>query len=847
MKRAFITIYVAIMLLSSTARSSGGPHYYTFICPICNNLFKQMERYIGPSCEDDYSDERRYESHVCFSGRSIYSCPQCRFSGPWWVFKRTDSKLESEPPNAEQIKAIKIALAARTDRRPGKALFPAEYYDMARLCLSLSDPKPSEMRNMYLQCAWKCDDIGEDALGAMYRTKALAVSKQMCGEKPLELIEQFRRRILHSVIMHNFGKHAEALKGMTDLHVEIEQTINSHIKLLPPRPECLRTLFSKMPYTLRNPAEIKAYNADRSLELSGSSIDDGHLYDFPRPPLDPETRIKLRKEWDQWKDFAHLQDFSKSISYWHSLWLYKTLRATKAMSLAKKGGLSERLHFTERFCFSNDFRVIAGIKTFVAKPRGEHPKSPELDTEYHKYRHTCPVHFNGPMLDMLRSNEPSTELIRFIHSRNGGYGHTDKAAMTECMIEKASAKFLSRHLKDNHQHTYYNSGYSNRRNPSDKRYGMTKDIIVELIRRQDAEAAAALSGNFANNLSWYAEALDKNLRDDIFPETAIYFVDRDFTYADPYMTNEYFAPFYKAIARDPKQATAAASRLIYRTYTDEEISSNERVIGIMPLGYLKTEESRKLLVEAAGAEDGDMACAAAKCLLMRGDQAGKDAMINLIVTHRLWDLPHDRTCDMFIKMLTPKDAAILPKLKKLFLDDPEDTKLPEEERGQIPPFRLVAALSSVTPKQRGVYDAFLARLGIPSEESNPYGGVTRGTWEYDDIISLAHLARVCYHPDIGEHIVRLLGKHADNDQVAPKLIDALAESGATDQIQALTELLKRPTPFFIKDALIRASSKLNIPGMTEKLTDWQGSRDKQLAELAKMEIARRAQAQTSQR
>jgi hypothetical protein len=43
----------------------------------------------------------------------------------------------------------------------------------------------------------------------------------------------------------------------------------------------------------------------------------------------------------------------------------------------------------------------------------------------------------------------------------------------------------------------------------------------------------------------------------------------------------------------------------------------------------------------------------------------------------------------------------------------------------------------------------------------------------------------------------------------------------------------------LKAALIRASRKLDIPGMPEKLGEWSSSRNEKLAKLAKAEIARK--------
>jgi len=361
-----------------------------------------------------------------------------------------------------------------------------------------------------------------------------------------------------------------------------------------------------------------------------------------------------------------------------------------------------------------------------------------------------------------------------------------------------------------------------------------------LVRRKDKDAAAALTSDFAKNLSWYADDLD-GLRNYIFPEAKKDTMERDLSWAYPTETTEYFAPFYKAIARDPKLAAATASRLIDRINTDELIAATDGVIGIMPLAYIKTKETRQLLVKAAATGPSPMAYAAAKCLLMRGDPAGKDAMIDVIATHCQWDLPSGRAGDAFIKMLKPQDAAILPKLKELFLDDAEYTRdLKEDKRktdGLGLPIRLVAALTRAAPKQQGVYDAFLARFAPPPDTPKDISWAS--PFNYRHIASLMQAARVYYRPDIGKHIALLLDRFGGFDEIGPDLIDALAAGGATDQLGTLAALLKRPVPVPVKAALIRASRKLDIPGMPEKLTEWSRSRNEQLAKLAKAEIARR--------
>jgi len=676
---------------------------------------------------------------------------------------------------------------------------------------------------MYLMCAWMCDDAGEDALAAMYRTKAIDASKESLGDKTLKAADRFWRRRLQWIIARNLGRDSEALKGMTDLHAEIEQFIKARRKTLPPKPEGFDNADGKMPYKLRN-----------------SDEDHGGLFepDKSEKPLHPKTKARLRKIWKAWLDFDELESVARSIKYRKTLWLYKTLRATKALALAMKGKYTERYVFTELFRSSNDFRIIAGIKAFVAKPLGERPKSSDSgDWMFDEMRGS------NKLRDILMYRSgTSAELHRFAKSYASSDVEDENApSLTDLMLKRASPEFLVKRLKDK-QHGFYvtldgDLGYL-RPDP----FGGSDtavDIVAELVRRQDADAIAALTADFAENLSCYAEKLD-DLREEVFPETKKHPMERDFSWAYPTETTDYFEPFYRAIARDPKLAAEAASGVIYRAYTDEDVPYADGVVGIMPLGYVKTEESRKLLIEASGMEEPAMAYAAAKCLLLRGDPAGKDAMINVILTHQLWDLPRDRAGDAFIGMLKDKDATVLPKLKKLFLDNPEYTRLlaknEREVNGLGLPIRLVAALTRAEPKQQGIYDAFLARFAPPAEA--PKDGSWASHFDYRHIDSLAQAARMYYRPDIGKHIARLLDRFAD-DEIAPMLIDALAAGGAADQLGTLAALLKRSVPIPVKAALIRASRKLDIPGMAEKLTEWSRSRNGQLAKLAKAEIARR--------
>jgi hypothetical protein len=810
-------------------------------CPICELQF-------GISVTGNYSaygngDEGRTNSYFNVALGSIYYCHRCYYSGRRHAFKSKEDKYFTlDLPNAKQTKAIKAYLKGRKSLLSSEALYPVEYFDIAAHCLTLRQAETDVMLNMHLMCAWMCDDAGEDALAAMYRTRAMAALKQSMSDKTLTPANRFWRRRLKWVIVDNLAKHAEALKGMTELHAEIELLVKTRRKLLPPKPEEFGDGKNSMPYELHNAEERKEWRDG-----------DGKLFVEPTPEIDPETKAKRRKAWLDWRSFTELKNVLSEVNYGRTKLQYKMIGPAKAAALAKKGGYSEKYAFFEVFRSRNASEVASAFETFIANPLGKRPK--EYDDDTYEWETREDRAREGLVSCLTRDAGTSPELKELgrrlelkysrLYARDISYDKKVEADMRS--LKKASVASMVKELaekrkKGKKEDTFLfvekivvdtTATYS------------CYDIVAELARRNNKHATAALLSDFAKNLSWYAANDLEDLRDYLFPETSKDMLELGLSWGYPDETLEYFEPLYRVFARDPGLATAAARRMINVTAKKEGITDTEGVIGIMPLGYLKTEKSRKLLIKAAGKNRPAIAYAAAKCLLIRGDPAGKDAMIKVILKHRMWDLPRDRTCDTFVGMLKPQDLAVLDKLKKRFLDDPEYTKRVKPtieadgtyEKGLGLPISLVAALTRATPKQQGVYDAFLARLAPPEnipEDKSPWD-----FFAYRHIDSMMQAARVYYRPKVGKHIALLLDRFGEDDEIGPDLIDALAADGATDQQGTLAALLKRPTPAPLKAALIRASRKLDIPGMPEKLGEWSSSRNEKLAKLAKAEIARK--------
>jgi len=370
-----------------------------------------------------------------------------------------------------------------------------------------------------------------------------------------------------------------------------------------------------------------------------------------------------------------------------------------------------------------------------------------------------------------------------------------------------------------------------------------RNVLAELARRPDKDAVAVLISDFEQHIEWYTEML-YHLVAEWCPK---YDNDLgwDYSWAYPHKTTEYYWPLYKNLARDSTLPTAMASRLVEKV-RDGKIKGDGAIAGIMPLGFLKTKESRQLLVRTAQLKDPAAAFTAAKCLLIRNDPLGKDALINVILTHRRRDLPPDKTGDTFTRMLESKDAAILPRFKKAYFRNPhrvtgqhrEFNAYDEEGRGW--PIRLIATLAKLDQKQASVYEAFIAELGKP-EQRPDNGDWSKVTGGYN-AEALIEASEIYYRPIIGKQLAAAL-EDIGYERIATELIAALVKTRATDCVQALTKQLNRPTPLEVKTAIIEASAKVDIPGLPEKLTEWSTSRNKQLARLAKTAIARRKKMQ----
>ena len=803
MKRACIVICATIMLLWSFARAhDGSPVERT--CPICKTAFYVVE----PNGYSLYgnSGEGGPLSYNDIFGQSIHCCPKCHYSALSNDFGAEDDR------QAKQIEAVKAVLAASKYPVPPKALYPVEYFDIARQCLSLRKPKAAAMLSMHLMCAWMCDDAGEDAMATACRIKAQAACKESLDDKTLKPSDRFWRRRLQLIITYNLGKQTEALKGMTDLQAEIEQFVKARREDPPPKPDAYDANESKIPHELRDSA-VK---------------DSDDLFEGSDPvgkPLDPQAKAKLRKIRDARIELDELKSVAYSIKYRKTLWLYKTLRPTKALAMARKGRWAERYVFIELFKSSSDFRVIAGIKAFVEKPMGLEPKT--LNSAQAAKWMSDEFSGRSNLKSMLYTDGTSAELREFANRENGQLYESGKHEYLpkQMMLKRASTTFLAKHLTEIQDNFVY---------PRATLFGsqarqdeIPADIIAELTRRNDAESRAALSGHFADNPAWYANAVPDICYRLFDKKSGDWFYDSSYYPGQPVLdTMERTTPFFQVIARDSKMATLAARRLLYRAYTDEEIDDEEGLVAIMPLGYLNNAESRKLLIEATQIDNCDISYAASVCLLLRGDPAGKDAMIDTILTYQAYDLPEGPAGEAFIGMLKPQDAKVMPKLKELFLDD--DTF--------DAPIRMIAALARAAKEQGGVYDAFLARMtpaAKPSKNGTWRPAVVDYDWE-----SLIQAAGMYYRPDIGKHLAQAINTLADDD-ITPDLIETLGTAQAVDQIPTLAELLNRPSPVHIKEALIKASRTLDIPGMSDKLIQWSRSRNEELAKFAKAEIARK--------
>jgi len=798
------------MLLSSYAYThDGSPTMVT--CPICATKFYVVE--FGNYLDCGRSGEGGPKSYSDFQGQIVHCCPACHYSG-------NSNRFWPETNwRTEQVEAVKTVLAASKYPAPPTRLYPAEYVDLARQCLSVLKPEPAEMLEMHLMCAWMYDDAGKDDLATASRIKAMAACRDSLLNKTLKLADRFWRRRLQWVIMYNLGRRAEALKGMTDLQTEIEQFIETRRKSLPPKPDAYDIHDGEMPYKLRNGVDRDgAEHIERRTTAKKSS--------------DPQAKAKLRKIWNAWLDIDELKSVAFQIKYWKTVWLYKALRPTKALALARKGRWAERSVFIEMFKSSSDFRVIAGIKAFVEKPMGLEPK--ELsDAETSKWM-SDESSGRHKLESTLRTDGTSSELREFAkrHADLSYDNDQSRPSLVDLRIKRASTAFLVKRLtRIQDDFLPYPSMETSLLGAPVKWWSETPaDIIAELIRRRNTEACAALSGHFADNTSWYASTIPA-LSNELFLDKEHEGMFDAYSYSMDSLQEslERTASFFKAIARDPKMATLAAKRLLYRAYTDEEIDGDEGHVAIMPLGYLNSDESRQLLIEAAGIDDYAISYTAAMCLLLQGDLAGKDAMIDAILTYQADDLPEGPAGEAFIGMLKPQDAKVLPKFKELFLGDDEIDA----------PIRIIAALARAANEQGGVYDALLARMTPTAKPSK--NGIWRPAVIDYDWESLIQAAGIYYRPAIGKHFARAINALADDD-ITPDLIEAMGTARAVDQIPTLAELLKRPSPVRIKTALIKASRALDIPHMPDKLIQWSRSQNEELAQLAKAEITRRGKA-----
>ena len=829
MKRTCIFVCVIVLGMAAAVKAHNTvPVGLT--CPICSTEF--VVGSLGTYSTSGGSAEGRPRSYFNVVEATVFYCPCCHYAGQQTVFKIHDNDYYTlDLPNAEQAKAIRAMLAKRKDLRPGKLLYPIERFELVEKCLRLRNAKPRAILNASLMCAWICDDAAEDALALKYRKQAIEDCKETLKDKTLTDTQRIWRRKLYWVLTSNIGKSNEALRGLTDLLADSKRTVQAAKKQLPQKPKGYDEADGDMPY------ELQDHDKDEEVNLFDPDADAPD----PDPPMDPKIKARLQKIWRSWLDFDKLTRAAEAVED-EIIWIrYKTLDPVAAIQVARSGDYLHRYAFVEVYRSREDPKIIAAIKAFIAKPLGQRPNSTKRH-EFKERQRRCRERLlnvimegagTSPQLRTYAFNKGKSEgFFRFTDPGNdflvspGGLFDDEEDYDPFKNVKTAElADRLSRAWKKINREV--EPGY----------WEIPRDVLSELTRRSDKLAIATTIADFEQHLDWYTATAEDLTRD---PDQ-----ERDiesmcnFKTGIPYRTIKRFWPFYRKIARSPELTTAAARRLIEKIGKGK-LRGDAAVTGIMPLGFLKTKESRQLLLKAAGSKNPEAAFAAAKCLLIRKDPAAKDTLINVILTHLQWDVPGDETGDTFRKMLDSKDAAVLSKLKKVCFENPDRHKqsLSTETmyyRGSGTPIRLAAMLAELDSKQMDIYETLIADLGRPEKRpkdrnwSQPAGGYKVG--------ALIDASEICYRPSIGKQLAAAM-EHLSDGETTPKLIETLMKLSADDCTRALAKQLRRPITLSVKLAIIKASKKLNIPGLPKKLIEWSKSSNPWLAKPAKAAIAR---------
>jgi len=775
------------------------------------------------------ADEGRTVTYWNAVADSVFDCPHCHYAGELTVFKikdceankyYKDSKLDL--PNAEQVKAIRTMLAKRKDLYSGKRLYPVERFVLAEQCLKLQTFLPQAILDMSLMCAWMCDDAGQDAMAVKYRKQAIAACVETLQDKSLSYDKTVRLRKLRWVLTSNIGQCDRALVGLTKLLADVWKNVATHRKTMPPKLKGYRGWDPEFPYDNRPDV------GDIHRKLFGN--------DDSNTPAEAKTRAKQQKIWTAWMEFEDIRARFWSVEEAMFRVRYKTLDQAGALTIASKGGYRLRYAFAEVFKSSEDPKVIAEIKAFADKPTKRRPKL-ETPYDFEQRQSNC---MEGVLLMILEGNEASDELRKYAIDKGMGQHFVSFSGVDDGKYKYDPDEFKDVPSADMAKSLARTWANINTKKSNEYFWEVPRDILAELARRSDKDAIAALTADFYQHIDWYAEIMYCYIVKDWFPKSGNP-PGTDYSWEAPAGTDKYYWGVYRIIARDPKLATEGARRLIERI-KGGKLYSKVIVSGIMPLGFLKTKESRQLLVEACELKDPTAVFTAAKCLLMRNDPAGKDALLNVIVKRLRWDAPSDKTGDTFTRMLDAKDAAVLGRLARTHIKKPKLPKQPSDynKKGFGVPIRLIASLAKLDKKQVGVYEAFIANLSEPRKRPKD-GDWSKAIGGYD-VDALMDASRVFNRPSIERRMAAAL-EHISDERKAPELIAALARVNSAYCLQTISKQLDRPIALPVKAAIIEASAKANIPGLSEKLIEWSRSRNEWLAEIAQAALARKNKAQ----
>jgi hypothetical protein len=810
---------------------------FKLTCPICSTQF-EAGTFGTFTTSGGTAEGRPLDREQNIAAYMVCNCPHCHYAGQVTAF-RIKYKDQDKPnvyyeyedgygkidiPNAEQIKAIRTMLAKRRHLTSGQELYNVERHELAYQCLKLRRAKPQAMLDISLLCAWMCDDAAEDALALKYRKRAIEACRESLKTQTFSAPQLIWRKQLQWMLLSNIGKKNEALDGLTDLLPEAKRHIKTFRRTLPPKPRGYEPYLREMPYEL----EDDYTPANTGLFDPGSG---GGLWG-PEPPMDLKTRARLRIVWRPWLEFNALVRTAREIEEDMISVRYRTLDTAAAIDDARRGKFIHRYLFAEAYQYSVDPKIIAAIKGFIEKPLGERPKSVkpdkfELREDWRR----------GNITAMLEEGkEPFSELRKYVRDKKppreifypGEYTPDPKELKNVPTSDLVARITEIRKNADPRQSLYHEK--------------ISRNVLAALVSRSDKKAVAALYADFEQHIEWYTEYLWWIIPD-WFPK---YYEKRreSRSWADARTTIYYWGngrsgidywPVYKKLARDPKLTLAMSRRLIEKIKSGK-IKGEAIAPCIMPLGFLKTDQSRQLLIETSRSNNRHTAFATALCLLIRNDPAGKNAMINAILTHHLMDLPMGIAGENFIGMLKREDAAILPKLTKLYLEHPGYIKKKprdyDSKKGRGWPIRLIAVLAKVDDRQIPVYQKVIAELGRRQQRPAD-GDWSKATGGYNTKV-LVDASRAYYLPSIGKRLAAAIGDTRYDPYVneIAELIGVLVKLSPADCTQALTKLLKRPTPLDVKIAIIEASNTLDIPGMPEKLTEWSSSRNTKLAKAA---------------